>query len=255
MNKNQKEIVKEAYSSIAKSNNEGCCCIGNSGKAVEASLKLGYSDDELKNIPKESNLGLGCGNPLSIANIKTGETVLDLGSGAGLDCFLAASKVGPSGKVFGVDMTTEMINKAKENAAKSDINNVEFLLGDIENLPLESNSVDVVISNCVINLCEDKQQVYNDIYRVLKQGGRIAISDVAMLKPFSVEILNHSDLLCSCISGAVSIEKMQTIVSKAGFNDVKIAPKYESKEFIKDWSKEDSIEDYVISVNVTAIKS
>lgn len=250
----QREIVRQKYSEIATSGS-GCCECSNTQKPQEVALKLGYSESDLNTIPVESNLGLGCGSPVKQAQIKTGETILDLGSGAGLDCFLAVKETGPVGKVIGVDMTDQMLAKAHKNLSKTHYKNIEFRKGEIENLPVESNSIDVVISNCVINLCEDKQAVYNEVFRVLKPGGRIAISDVAQTKEFTDEIINSKEMLCSCISGAVSIKDLQEILENAGFVNIQVIPKYESREFIKDWANNINIEDYVVSVYVNAEKT
>lgn len=252
----KKEIVRKRYSEIATSScGCGCCESSNLHNTQDIALKLGYKENELKAIPEGSNLGLGCGNPIALAEIKPGETILDLGSGAGLDCFFAAKETGPSGKVIGVDMTSEMIAKAKENMTQTTFNNIEFRLGEIEELPVEDHSIDVVISNCVINLCEDKQKVYNEIFRVLKPGGRIAISDVAEIKEFTPEILNSDEMLCGCISGAATIKEIRQILLKSGFINIQITPKYESKEFIKNWTDEANIVDYVISVFIQANKN
>ncbi len=169
----------------------------------------------------EANLGLGCGNPTALGNLKAGDVVLDLGSGAGFDCFLAAKKVGASGRVIGVDMTEEMINKAESLAAKYWVTNVEFRLGDIENLPVESESVDVVISNCVINLAPDKSKVFNEAHRVLRNGGRMYVSDIVLLKELSDEQRNDSELLCGCVAGALLKDDYLRKIRMAGF-DVKI---------------------------------
>lgn len=250
---NKKEIVRKRYSEIASS---GCSCCENTNNSNTQgiAIKLGYTENDLNTIPKESNLGLGCGNPIAVAGIKLGDSVLDLGSGAGLDCFMAAKETGPTGRVIGVDMTKEMINKANFNLFKTTFTNVEFRLGEIENLPVEDNFIDVVISNCVINLCEDKQKVYNEIFRVLKSGGRIAISDIALLKPLPAEILNNPDALCGCISGATPIDKLREILEQSGFSEIVIEPNYNSKEFIKNWADSISLEDYIVSVNIKANK-
>ena len=250
----KKDIVRKRYSEIA-SYGCGCCESANIQNTQDVALKLGYSKDDLNAIPEASNLGLGCGNPISIAGIKPGETILDLGSGAGLDCFFAAKETGPTGRVIGVDMTTEMIVKAKENLSKTTFNNIEFRQGEIEKLPVEDNSVDVIISNCVINLCEDKQQVYNEIFRVLKLNGRIAISDVAKIKEFTPEIFNSKEMLCSCISGAITVDQIKQLLKNSGFKDIQVTPKYESKEFIKNWTDKVNIEQYIISVFVSAKKN
>jgi len=218
------EFVKMAYGKIAQGSTSCCSCsCGLDPK--EFALNIGYAEDELKCIPPEANLGLSCGNPTAIAGLKEGEVVVDLGSGAGFDCFLAANKVGPKGKVIGVDMTPEMVEKARENAIKNGFQNVEFKLGEIENLPIGDNSVDVVISNCVINLSTDKKRVFSEIYRVLKPGGRIIISDIAILKPLPKAIQESIEAYVSCVAGAILVEEYKKIVEEAGFNQVKLEVK------------------------------
>ncbi len=199
-------------------------------------------------------MGLGCGNPQAIADLKRGEVVLDLGAGGGFDAFLASRKVGPNGKVYGVDMTPEMLSTARANAAREGYRNVEFLLGEIEHLPLPNNSVDVIISNCVVNLSTDKAQVFKESFRVLKEGGRIAISDVVANKPLPKKMVNNKELYCNCISGAIPINDLKAILSKAGFKDVVIEPQENSRMFIKDWVPGAGAEDYVISAKITAVK-
>ena len=227
MNKEEtKKIVQEGYARVAKQSSS-CCgpvssCCGTVDRAQDISKKIGYTEEELNSIPEGANLGLGCGNPVAIASLKEGETVLDLGSGPGLDCFLAADKVGKSGKVIGVDMTTEMIERARTNVAKGNYSNVEFRLGEIENLPVADNSVDVVISNCVINLSPDKRKVFQESFRVLKPGGRIMVSDVVLSKELP-EFLNDSiDAYIGCISGAITKDKYIDTVRSAGFQDINI---------------------------------
>jgi SAM-dependent methyltransferase len=220
-----KQIVKKAYAQVASKNNSGCCCSCGCGTpddqdTIQISKSIGYSDEEIDAIP-EANLGLGCGNPTALGNIKEGDLVLDLGSGAGFDCFLAAKKVGSSGRVIGVDMTEEMVNKAKSLAAKYEYNNVEFRLGDIENLPVENESVDVVISNCVINLAPDKFRVFNEAYRVLRSGGKMYVSDIVLLKELSGKQKNDSELLSGCVAGALLKEDYVRKIESAGF-EVKI---------------------------------
>ncbi|MFA6189922.1 MAG: arsenite methyltransferase [Candidatus Staskawiczbacteria bacterium] len=209
-----KKIVKDAYSQIAiKGSGCGCSCSG----AKNISKSIGYTDEELK-IVGEANLGLGCGNPLAFGKIKEGDTVLDLGSGAGIDAILAAKKVGPNGKVIGVDMTEEMVEKAKDNAKKQNIENVEFLMGEIENLPLKDNSVDTIITNCVINLTPDKAKTFSEAYRVLKQGGSIYLSDIVLLKELTQEQRNDKDLISGCVAGALLRDDYLNKIKEAGFN-------------------------------------
>lgn len=256
-----KKEVRGAYGSVAEANkkNQSCgngrSCCGVSAKPDPSySQELGYTQEELKSVPEGSNMGLGCGNPQAIADLKTGEVVLDLGAGGGFDAFLAARKVGPNGKVYGVDMTPEMLSTSRANAARDGYRNVEFLLGEIEHLPLPNNSVNVIISNCVINLSPDKAQVFSESFRVLKDGGRIAISDVVANKPLPPEMINNKDLYCNCISGAITIDELKQILSKAGFTDIVIETQENSRMFIKDWVPGAGAENYVISAKIKAIK-
>jgi len=210
-----KEIVKESYSKIAN-NEEGCCtCSCKKGEQEKIAKMIGYSDQELKT---PGNLGLGCGNPIAIANIKEGDVVLDLGSGAGFDAFLASKRVGKIGKVIGVDMTPEMIKRAKDNAIKHNYQNVEFKLGEIENLPVENSSINVIISNCVINLSPDKLKVFKESFRVLKGNGKMYISDIVLLGELTKEQKKDGDLITGCVAGALQKEDYLSIVKKAGFN-------------------------------------
>ncbi|UCB52784.1 MAG: arsenite methyltransferase [Candidatus Zixiibacteriota bacterium] len=216
------KVVKEAYGKTARKQ-KSCGCCGH--YTAQYAKSIGYTEEELKSVPDESNLALGCGNPTALAQLKEGEVVLDLGSGAGLDCFLATNRVGPKGKVIGVDMTPEMLDKAKENAKRNGIENVEFRMGEIENLPVEDNSVDVVISNCVINLSADKPSVFREIHRVLKPGGRVAISDIALLKELSQKIRENAEAYVSCLAGAVLVDEYRKLVESSGLKDVKITEK------------------------------
>ncbi|MGH7802407.1 MAG: arsenite methyltransferase [Thermodesulfobacteriota bacterium] len=221
-----KKVVRERYAKIVKQ--ESSCCgtiespCESSNSVHEISKEIGYSEQELKVMPEESNLGLGCGNPVALASLREGETVLDLGSGAGFDCFLAANKVGKSGKVIGVDMTPEMIDQARENAKKGNYENVEFRLGEIENLPIADNSVDVVISNCVIVLSPDKRKVFSEAFRVLKPGGRLLISDIVLLRQLPDFLKNSIEAYIGCVSGAISKNEYLREIKAAGFHDVKI---------------------------------
>ena len=233
--KNIKKIVRESYGKIAKQN-KSCCsmetscgCQGNN-KFDEISKSIGYTEKDIKEVPEGSNLGLGCGNPIALASLKEGETILDLGSGAGFDCFLAASKVGARGKIIGVDMTPEMLEKARENALKGNYKNIEFRLGEIDNLPVADNSIDAVISNCVVNLAPDKRRVFDEAYRVLKPGGRIMISDIVLLKELDLPdaAVDLLDLYSSCIAGAILKEKYITTIKDAGFVNVKIIDEVKS---------------------------
>lgn len=221
-----KKRVREGYARIANQNSS-CCgpvesCCGGTTSAEDVSRNIGYTEDELKAVPEGANLGLGCGNPTAIASLKEGEIVLDLGSGAGFDCFLAAQKVGKTGRVIGVDMTPEMIVKARENAKKGKYGNVEFRHGEIEKLPADDSSVDVIISNCVINLSPNKQKVFNEAYRVLKSGGRLIISDIVLVKELPDFIKNSFEAYVGCISGAVIKDRYLKLIKEAGFQNVTV---------------------------------
>jgi len=255
--------VRDSYNKVAQANNAGDCCgvessccgVSNDDKINQLiSTRLGYSEQDLISVPEGADMGLGCGNPKALAALKAGEVVVDLGSGGGFDAFLAANEVGETGKVIGVDMTPEMISKARNNAAKANYKNIEFRLGEIEHLPIADNSIDTIMSNCVINLSPNKQQVFNDAYRVLKTGGRLAISDVVSSTELPDGIKNDTMLYSACVSGASSIEELKTIMQQAGFKNIKIEPKDESRDFIKDWAPGTKIENYVISANIQAIK-
>jgi arsenite methyltransferase len=221
-----KKVVREGYAKVAKGQSS-CCAPGNSccgapSIAEDISKKVGYSDEELKSVPEGANLGLGCGNPVALASLKQGDIVLDLGSGAGFDCFLAANKVGKTGRVIGVDMTPEMLEKARENARKGNYDNVEFRLGEIENLPVADNHVDVIISNCVINLSPDKESVFKEAFRVLKPGGRLMVSDIVLLKELPRVIIDSAAAYIRCISGAMLKDGYLGAIKAAGFKDVRI---------------------------------
>lgn len=217
-----KDIVKESYGRVALHGKEGSCC---GGSSFDYAKSIGYSQEELENITGGENLSLGCGNPTSLADLKEGETVIDLGSGTGFDCIIAASKVGKKGKIIGIDMTPEMIERARQNVAKSGLKNIEFFLSEIETLPVESSTVDVIISNCVINLSADKQKAYDEAYRVLKEGGRIAISDMALTKDLPAEIRDNIRAYTGCVAGAVLVDEYKKIVEASGFRDVRITIK------------------------------
>lgn len=211
-----KKIVREGYTNILKQQSCGCCRDSKKNFDEEIARQIGYSNEEIKLAP-DANLGLGCGNPVALSKIKEGDTVLDLGSGAGFDCFLASKRVGQSGKVIGVDMTKEMIEKARANAAKYSYSNVEFRQGEIEELPVEDDSVDVVISNCVINLSPDKAKVFEEAYRVLKKGGRMYVSDIVLLGELTPEQKSNPHLLVGCVSGALPKQEYLDVVEGAGF--------------------------------------
>lgn len=221
-----RRVVLEGYAIIAKQESSCCAPIqsfcGTNDIAQEISKKIGYTEEELKAVPEEANLGLGCGNPVALASLKEGEVVLDLGSGAGFDCFLAAQKVGKKGKVIGVDITPEMIEKARENAKKGGYKNVEFKLGEIENLPVANNSADVVISNCVINLSPDKRRVFAETFRVLKPWGRLMISDIVLLKELPNFIKNSIEAYIGCFSGAIMKDEYIKAIEETGFQNVRI---------------------------------
>jgi SAM-dependent methyltransferase len=221
-----KKIVREGYAKIVKQNSSFCTpaksCCGGTNLTQEVSKKIGYTEEELEAVPEGANLGLGCGNPVALASLKEGETVLDLGSGAGFDCFLAASRVGNRGRVIGVDMTPEMLEKARENARKGNYTNVEFRLGEIESLPVADNSVDIVISNCVVNLSPNKKRVFAEAFRALKPGGRLMISDLVLLKELPDFIKNSIEAYIGCVSGAILKDEYLRVIKAAGFQDVKI---------------------------------
>jgi SAM-dependent methyltransferase len=218
-----KKNVREGYAKIAgKTGRSSKSCCGSSPPSREISKQIGYNEEDLASVPVEANLGLGCGNPIAFASLKKGETVLDLGSGGGLDCFLAAKKVGEEGRVIGVDMTPEMIDKARENARKGRYGNVEFRLGEIENLPVADNTADIVISNCVINLSPNKARVFREAFRALKPGGRLMVSDIVLLKKLPPEIKKSVEAYIGCLSGAIMKDRYLSLIRDAGFQDVKI---------------------------------
>ena len=267
MNHNQadqvRQNVRKSYTEVAEANNSGdCCgeqtsCCGVSSDAAINTLvstRLGYSEADLDSVPDGADMGLGCGNPRAIASIKPGETVLDLGSGGGFDCFLAAAETGESGQVIGVDMTPTMISKARDNAEKGRYSQVEFRLGEIEYLPVANDTVDVIISNCVINLSPDKKRVFREAFRVLKNGGRLAISDVVASVELPQEIRDDLQLYSGCMAGASHINELEQILADSGFADIRIAPKDASKEFIKDWAPGRGVEEFVVSASIEAVK-
>lgn len=220
-----KTVVRERYGSIAMEKESSyapapSCCGGDRAEVI--SSRIGYGTDEIRSVPEGSNLGLGCGNPLSMASLKEGETVLDLGSGAGFDCFLAANIVGKEGKVIGVDMTPEMLDRARENAKKGNYTNVEFRLGEIENLPAADNSVDIVISNCVINLAPDKSRVFKEAFRVLKPDGRLMISDIVLLKELPESVRDSIEAYIGCVAGASKRDEYLKTIKNAGFRDIQV---------------------------------
>jgi arsenite methyltransferase len=264
-----RKTVRNRYAEAATRGASGCCgemtssccgstpspCCGDQPVPVDVmSKQLGYSPEDLRSVPDGANMGLGCGNPNAIAALQEGETVLDLGSGGGLDCFLAARQVGAAGHVIGVDMTPDMVHLARENARKGDYTNVEFRLGEIEHLPVPDESVDVIMSNCVINLSPDKPSVYREAFRVLKPGGRIAISDTVATAPLPEEVRNDLDLLAGCVSGSETPEVLKAMLRDAGFEDIRITPKDRSREFIREWAPGRNVEDLIASATIEAVK-
>lgn len=246
--------VRTQYGAIARGAEQGCCSGAPCGPGASASLALGYSEKDLDSVPEGANMGLGCGNPQLIAALKPGETVIDLGSGGGFDCFLAARQVGPEGRVIGIDMTPDMITKARNNAEKLKATNVSFRLGEIEHLPVEDAAADVIVSNCVINLSPDKNAVYRDSFRVLKPGGRLAISDVVTLRPLPREVQENLAALTGCVSGAVDVATIEAHLADAGFENVQVRINEASADFIRQWLPNSGIEQYVAAATVEAVK-
>jgi SAM-dependent methyltransferase len=242
--------VRTAYAKVA--NGAGGCSVGCCGTAGAGSMAMGYSADELAAAPEGADLGLGCGNPQAIAALRAGETVLDLGSGGGFDCFLAAKRVGRTGKVIGVDMTPEMVTKARGNARKVEASNVEFRLGEIEHLPVADDTVDVILSNCVINLSPDKSAVFREAFRVLKAGGRLAISDVVAVKDMPAELAQSVEAMTGCVSGSAKVAELQAMLRQAGFEDVRVVAKPESGAIIAQCMP--GAEDYVASATIEGRK-
>jgi SAM-dependent methyltransferase len=232
----------------------GCCDPAGADPRHGKSVAMGYSDAELAALPHGANLGLGCGNPQAIAALRPGEVVVDLGSGAGIDCFLAARQVGPAGHVIGIDMTHEMLAKARANARAVGAGNVEFRLGEIEHLPIPDHTADVILSNCVINLVPDKAQVFREAFRVLKPNGRLAISDVVNIAPLSDALAADPALLCGCIAGAAPVGQIEAWLRQAGFIDIAVTPRPESRSMIASWSPGIGIEDCVTSATIEARK-
>ncbi len=258
-----RQSVRDAYTKVANAENEGDCCGPEAsccGVSDDESIntlistRLGYSEAELAKVPSGADMGLGCGNPQAIASLKPGEVVVDLGAGGGFDCFLSAHEVGESGHVIGVDMTPDMLSKARNNAEKGNFKNVEFRLGEIEYLPIADETVDVIISNCVINLSPNKEQVFKDAFRVLKLGGRLAISDVVATVELPEEMRNDQALIAGCMGNASLIDDLKQMIKAAGFKHVAIKPKDESKAFIRDWAPGHNVTDYVVSATIEAIK-
>ena len=264
--KDVKKIVRKSYGEVAR---KGSSCCGGDAKAENISKAIGYTKLELDSIPEEAILGLGCGNPTAIASLQEGEVVVDLGSGGGLDVFLAATKIGLTGKAIGVDMTPDMIDLARDNAEKNNITNVEFRLGEIESLPVADNTADIIISNCVINLSPEKLKVFQESFRVLKPGGRLTISDLVLLRPLPESVKNNEKYLAGCIAGAELKNKYIGFIKEAGFEDVQIATEegyledFDDKEYLEEFGvsefedieeEKEYIRNAVQSITVTAYK-
>lgn len=256
--------VREHYASTAKDGvavptakepKDACCAPACCGGTSSASLQMGYSSEDLANVPEGADLGLGCGNPQAMASLVPGETVLDLGAGAGFDSFLAAHRVGPNGRVIGVDMTAEMVAKARSNAARAGFENVDFRLGEIEHLPVADSSVDVIMSNCVINLSPEKEAVFREAFRVLKPGGRLAISDVVATALLPEALASSIAALAGCIAGAALIDELKEMLAAAGFSEIEIATSEQSADFIRDWLPGSGAENYVVSAIIQAVKA
>jgi len=274
-----RQAVRRNYQKIATGENfingvmtnPSCCCADSSGDEIKQvpgcgcadpsfspekmAALMGYSPDDVSDVPEGANLGLGCGNPVALSKIKAGETIVDLGSGGGFDCFLAARQAGETGRVIGVDMTPEMIHKARRNADKTSLRQVEFRLGEIEHLPVADHSVDKVISNCVINLSPDKPSVFREAYRILKPGGRLFISDILATAPIPDTIRKNLEMVSACIGGAATIEDTRDMLMRAGFSDIKIRTKEESRSVINTWTPGRNAGDYVISAYIEAVKT
>ncbi|MBI5869386.1 MAG: arsenite methyltransferase [Actinobacteria bacterium] len=257
----KRDAVRRNYAQVAERGASSCgcspassCCGPVESELDKLSALIGYSKDDLKDMPESSNMGLGCGNPHAIAALKPGEVVLDLGSGGGFDSFLAVRQVGEAGQVIGVDMTPEMVYKARENARKGGIQNVDFRLGEIENIPVADDAIDVILSNCVINLSPDKPQVFREAYRVLKPGGRISVSDVVALVPLPDKIKNDLALFSGCVSGAAMVTAIEQMLYDAGFENIRVKPKEESRELVNQWQPDGSLGEYILSATIEATK-
>ncbi|SCG82270.1 Arsenite methyltransferase [Proteiniborus sp. DW1] len=255
-----KKIIRKNYANVAIKGSTGGCCSGGcscNGTPIDinkATIKIGYTEEDLSSVPAGSNMGLGCGNPIAIASLQEGETVLDLGCGGGFDCFLARRQVGETGYVIGVDMTTDMIELARKNAKEDGYTNVDFRLGEIEYLPVADSSVDVIISNCVINLSPEKEKVFKEAYRVLKPGGRLSISDVVATAELPEQIKQDLRMMTGCIAGAEYVENIRAMMQNAGFKDIKLMPKDNGREIVKSWVPDRNIDDYVTSYMIEAVK-
>jgi len=246
----------ESPAASGKSSAGSCCGSGSDVTSEQMSVLMGYSKQDLASAPEGANMGLGCGNPVALASLQPGETVVDLGSGGGFDCFLAAKQVGRAGQVIGVDMTPDMISRARANAAKIGADNVDFRLGEIEHLPVADDTADIIMSNCVINLSPDKLSVFREAYRILKPGGRLAISDVLAIAALPDEIRQNLALVSACVGGAATIDDTRAMLTQAGFENIKITPKDGSRQLISEWTSGDSKNagDYVVSAYIEATK-
>ena len=254
--KNQAASCCSPSSAIGNAMPTTSCCGGPVVSPEQLSTVMGYSKEDIASVIEGANLGLGCGNPVALASLKPGETVVDLGSGGGFDCFLAARQVGESGQVIGVDMTPEMISKARKNAEKMGAKNVEFRLGEIEHLPVADNGADLIMSNCVINLSPDKLQVYREAYRILKPAGRLSISDVLAAAALPAKIRNNLALVAACVGGAVTFEDTKKMLTQAGFQSIKITAHDNSRDLTSVWDpdKSENALDYVVSAYIEAVK-
>lgn len=255
-----REQIRKRYSGFAANSSCGCSCTpgccNNSDitDLIKINKNLGYSEADLADMPDQANMGLGCGNPLAIAALQAGDVVLDLGSGGGFDCFLARRQVGETGYVIGVDMTPEMIKLARKNAKEMGYSNIDFRLGEIEHLPVADGSVDVIISNCVVNLSVEKEKVFSEAYRVLKPGGRLSISDVVATAELPAEIKRDISMMSGCIAGAENADVIESLLKNTGFREIKLTPKDNSSEIISTWAPGRKIEDYIASYIIEAVK-
>lgn len=250
-----RRAVRVQYGAVARAGGSAGCAPSCCAPGANASAALGYSAEDLAAVPEGANMGLGCGNPQAIAALRPGETVVDLGAGGGFDCFLAAKQVGASGRVIGVDMTADMISKARANALKLDAKNVEFRLGEIEHLPVSDASVDVILSNCVINLSPDKAAVFRDAFRVLKPGGRLAISDVVATGAMPDTLSKEVAALTGCVSGAATKDAIEELLRAAGFEDVRVSVNEASRSFIREWMPGSGAENFIASATIEATKA
>jgi SAM-dependent methyltransferase len=252
-----RQAVRQRYSQVAESSDASCGCRGPEvlvASTGTCSRELGYSAEEISVIPQGADMGLGCGNPQVIAALKPGEVVLDLGSGGGFDCFLAARAVGDTGRVIGVDMTPAMVSKARAGAASGGYQNVEFRLGEIENLPVADATVDIILSNCVINLSPDKLRVFAEALRVLKPGGRLAISDIVAFADLPEEVRQDMALYVGCVAGASTVSEIEAVLEASGFTEIRVLPQGASEQFIRGWAPGTSVADYVVSATIQAVK-